>query len=223
MFLKIVIGKEFLIKPDAIYAVTRYGSDYGGWDIVTTNIDNHSIVYSFGVGEDATFDTALIEKFGLTVHAFDPTPKSIEWVKSQGFSNHFVMHEYGIAAFDGTVSFNPPENPDHISHTLLNRPATKEQAISVQVKQISSIMEALGHERIGILKMDIEGAEYDVIDDISQSDIRPQQILVEFHHRFPGISMKKTKEAIERLKLMGYRLFSVSDTNEEFGFIHESS
>ena len=223
LFLKVVIGKEFLIKSDGIYAVTRCGSDYGGWNIVTTNIDNHSIVYSFGVGEDATFDTALIEKFGLTVHAFDPTPKSIEWVKSQGFSNHFVMHEYGIAAFDGTVSFNPPENPNHISHTLLDRPATKEQAISVQVKQISTIMEELGHERIDILKMDIEGAEYDVIDDISQSDIRPQQILVEFHHRFPGIGMKKTKEAIERLKLMEYRLFSVSDTNEEFGFIHESS
>lgn len=115
------------------------------------------------------------------------------------------------------------KNPNHFSHTLLDRPATKAQAISVPVKRLSTIMKELGHNQIDILKMDIEGAEYDVINDISKSDIRPQQILVEFHHRFPGIGLKKTKEAIERLTFMGYRLFSVSATNENFCFIQKSS
>lgn len=72
---KVALGKEFLVKLDVICVKERFGSDYGGWDVVTTSIDNHSIVYSFGVGEDASFDTALIEKFNLTIHAFDPTPK----------------------------------------------------------------------------------------------------------------------------------------------------
>lgn len=223
VLLKAAVGKEFLVKPDVICAKERFGSDYGGWDVVTTNIDIHSIVYSFGVGEDASFDTALIEKFDLTIHAFDPTPKSIEWVKRQGFSDRFVMHDYGIAAFDGNVSFNPPENPDHVSHTLLDRPSTKAKAISVPVKRLSTIMKELGHDDIHIIKMDVEGAEYDVIHDMSKSDIRPEQILVEFHHRFPSIGIKKTKEAIERIGSMGYCLFSVSATNEEFCFIRNSS
>ena len=185
-------------------------------------INMHSIVYSFGVGEDASFDTALIEKFNLTVHAFDPTPKSIEWVKSQGFSGRFVMHEYGIAAFDGNVSFYPPENPDHVSHTMLDRPSTMAKAISVPVKRLNTIMKELRHDTIDILKMDIEGAEYDVINDIAISDIRPHQILVEFHHRFSGVGVRRTEEAIDRLKSIGYCLFSVSTTNEEFCFIRAS-
>ena len=212
-------GKMFFVAPNIKCPTERFGSGYGGWDVVPTNIDSHSIVYSFGVGEDASFDIALIEKFDLTIQAFDPTPKSIEWVKKQRFTDRFVMHDCGIAALDGTVLFNPPENPDHVSHTLLDRPSTKMQSISVPVKRLESIMKELGHKYIDILKMDIEGAEYDVINEMSKSDIRPQQILVEFHHRFQGVGIRETIKAIRRLKIMGYNLFSVSDTNEEFGFI----
>lgn len=219
---KAALGKELLIKPDLICEKERFGSDYGGWDIVVQNLNSNSVVYSFGVGEDASFDIGLIERYGLVIHAFDPTPKSIEWVKRQGFSNNFAMHNYGIAAIDGNILFNPPDNPDHVSHTILDRPSTKARAISVPVKKLITIMQELGHAHIDIIKMDIEGAEYDVIEDIYKSNIRPEQILVEFHHRFPGIGIKKTKEAVDRIKSMGYGLFSVSATNEEYCFIRRS-
>ena len=113
-----------------------HGSDYGGWDIVDQEINKDSVVYSFGVGEDASFDLSIIDSYGLTVHAFDPTPKSIQWVKSNQFPDNFVMHEYGIADFDGVVSFNPPENPDHVSHTILDRETTSDCSIEVEVKKI---------------------------------------------------------------------------------------
>lgn len=219
ILVKAALGREIIVRPDAFPAKERLGSEYGGWDVATGSVDSNSVVYSFGVGEDASFDTALIEKYNVTVHAFDPTPKSIEWVKTQRFSSRFVMHEYGVAAFDGKVSFNPPENPDHVSHTLLDRPSTEARAISVPVKRLSTIMKELGHSRVDLVKMDIEGAEYDVIEDIRKSDVRPRQLLVEFHHRFPGVGVRRTREAIDRLRSMGYRLFSVSDTNEEFCFI----
>jgi FkbM family methyltransferase len=219
--MKAFLGKELHVKLDVECEKERLGSGYGGWELVTKDLDSSSIVYSFGIGEDATFDLALIEKYGLIVHAFDPTPKSIEWVKTQGFPPNFVLHEYGIAAFDGEISFNPPENPDHVSHTILDRPSTKSRAISVSVKRIQTIVQQLNHTQIDVLKMDIEGAEYDVIEDIFRSQIRPKQILVEYHHRFPGVGIKKTKESIERLRSMGYRLFSISATNEEFSFIRK--
>ena len=84
-------------------------------------------------------------------------------------------------------------------------------------------MYELGHAHIDILKMDVEGAEYDVIKDIYKSDIRPEQVLVEFHHRFPGVGITKTKEAVDCIKSMGYQLFSVSATNEEYCFIRRPS
>lgn len=221
--LRAAAGKSLIARPDVVVRKERFGSDYGGWDVVRDLVGPSSVVYSFGVGEDTSFDIALIDRYGLTVHAFDPTPRSIEWVRRQGFSDRFIMHEYGLANFDGDVSFNPPENPDHVSHTLLDRQATRGRSITVPVKRLCTIMKELGHSQVDILKMDIEGAEYDVIDDLARSDVRPRQILVEFHHSFPSVGVKKTRDAVEKLRSIGYQIFSVSDSAEEFGFIWKSA
>jgi FkbM family methyltransferase len=223
VILRAAVGKDFLLTPEVKCTKERFGTEYGGWFVCTSNIRASSVVYSFGIGEDASFDSALIDKYALTVHAFDPTPKSIAWVQNQGFSESFVMHEYGLANLDGNVSFHPPQNPNHVSHSLLDKPSLGLEPISVPVKRLSTIMNELGHAHIDILKMDIEGAEYSVIDDISCSSIRPQQILIEFHHRFPNVGIAKTKLAIETLKSLGYSLFYVSASNEEFCFIRTVS
>src|SRR5215217_3108537 len=45
----------------------RLGSRYGGWTIPTSLLSSDSICYSAGVGEDVTFDLALIERLGCDV------------------------------------------------------------------------------------------------------------------------------------------------------------
>ena len=47
----------------------------------------------------------------------------------------------------------------------------------------------------------------------------PVQVLVEFHHRFPGISKQRTAESIRMLRGLGYRIFSISETGREIGFV----
>lgn len=204
---------------DDVVSTERFGTEFGAWEVVTAEVGSSSIVYSFGVGNDVSFDVALIERFGLTVHAFDPTPQCVKWVHEQGLPSDFVMHEVGIADFDGNVTFNPPENPGHVSYTILDRPSTAARAIAVPVRRLSTIMRELGHTNIDLLKMDVEGAEYSVITDIAACGVRPGQILVEFHHRFEGVGVKMTEDAIRTMRGMGYRLVHVSDSGEEFSFV----
>ena len=40
-------------------------------------INEKSIIYSFGIGEDISFDLSLIKEFDCNVFGFDFTPKSI--------------------------------------------------------------------------------------------------------------------------------------------------
>lgn len=217
--LRIMAGREYRAKMECRIHKERFGSDYGSFDVATRHLNPDAVVYSFGVGEDVTFDLGLIDRFGLTVHAFDPTPRSIEWAKRQSFPRAFVMHEYGIADMDGEVPFYLPLNPAHVSHTILNTKAASDRTVQVPVRRLSTILQEIGHDRIDLLKMDIEGAEYAVIEDISRSTIRPGQILVEFHHRFPGVGIEQTRKAVNTLRTMGYCLFSVSETGEEYSFI----
>ena len=67
--------------------------------------------------------------------------------------------------------------------------------------------------------MDIEGGEYDVIDDMLQCDIPVRQLLVEFHHHFPSIGLAKTLRAVRALEKAGYRIFHISQRGLEFSFL----
>jgi FkbM family methyltransferase len=187
------------------------------WCLCPEGLSKTSVVYCLGVGEEISFDLELIKRFGIRVHAFDPTPRSIQWVQSQALPEEFVFHAYGAAGFDGTCRFLPPSDPTHVSHTILTRQSPW-PAIEVPVYRLSTIMKMLGHSQIDLLKMDIEGAEYDVLADLLACKIRPQQILVEFHHRWPEVGSEKTRTAIQALNRAGYRIFHVSASGEEYSF-----
>lgn len=206
-------------KINTSVAKEFHGTEYGGWFISPFNLDRDSIVYSFGLGEDISFDLSIIEKYGVTVHGFDPTPKSIDWLKKQNINDSFKLYDYGIADFNGTVKFYPPENPDHVSHTLLYRSITSMNFIEVPVKSISSIMKELKHSKIDLLKMDIEGAEYSVLEDILKNKINVSQILVEFHDRFEGVGKDASRVIIKKLINNGYDIFSISPLGNEYSFI----
>jgi FkbM family methyltransferase len=215
----IMLGSDIQFPVQVRIPKEKHGSDCGIWWICPDHVTRDSIFYSFGIGEDITFEQSMIEAHHVTIHAFDPTPASIAWVKAQSLPAPFKLHETGIAAFDGKAEFFPPENPRYVSHTIIDRKATKSHAISVEVRRLSTTMRELGHEHLDILKMDVEGAEYKVLEDIIQSKIAIQQILVEFHHRFPGVGIGATRRAVELLNEAGYYIFAASPNGEEYSFI----
>jgi FkbM family methyltransferase len=216
---KVIKGIDRYIKKDINIDTESMGNEFASWTFYPSLLNEKSVVYSFGVGDDISFDLALINKFDLQVFAFDPTPKSVDWVATQNITKQFVFHPVGVADFDGKAKFNPPKNPNHISATIVTRPETKDMAYKVDVLTVKSIMQQLGHRHIDLLKMDIEGAEYQVIDDMMSKNIKPDQILIEFHHRFKNIGSKKTVNTVKQLRNMGYLVFHISKTGEEISFI----
>lgn len=207
------------------------GTDYGGWCVCPDKFNANSVVYSFGVGQDISWDLAMIERFGVTVHAFDPTPKSIEWIAQQRLPEKFKFHEYGIADYDGTAHFVLP-NPDFVSFSMTGQgdhggtapaPAPgRGIEVDAPVHRLTTIMQKLGHDRIDVLKMDIEGAENAVIADLPRSAIPIAQLLVEFHHTV-GVAreVESTGQAIETLNQSGFRLFFQSPVGREFSFLRQ--
>ena len=77
-------------------------------------------------------------------------------------------------------------------------------------------MRRLRHSRIDVLKMDIEGAEYGVIDDLVRERIPVQQLLVEFHHRLSCVGTGKTKRALSLLEAYGLKIGYICPRMEVF-------
>lgn len=145
-----------VVKKDLSIPEEFHGSDYGGWTIASNKLNEKSVVYSFGIGEDTTFDLSIINKFNCTVYGFDPTPKVVSSLESSRIPDKFQFHPLAISDRDGFETFYPPENPEHISHS--NIPTSdNDVGIKVRCAQLSTICKNLGHEKIDLLKMDVEG------------------------------------------------------------------
>ncbi|WP_375390898.1 FkbM family methyltransferase [uncultured Sphingomonas sp.] len=195
------------------------GSDYGGWPVAVAGLPQRPVIYSFGVGEDISFDLQAIARFGAIVHAFDPTPRSRKWLDQQPLPSDFHFHPVGIAARDGQVEFFPPADERHVSFS--NAPSDRQQGapIVAEVRSLASILRDVGGSVPDILKMDIEGFEYEVIESLVDSALRPSQLLIEFHHGMYSARDADTQRAVEQLHAIGYRLFFVSETGREYGFV----
>ncbi len=201
--------------------VERFGSDYGGYCADASQISPGAIIYSLGIGEDISFDLALIERFGVTVEAFDPTPKVKKWLASQSLPPQFRFHEAGIAGHDGDASFYLPPRVDWVSHSVIHARQYGRDSVRFPVMRLSTAMKLQGHTRIDILKMDIEGAEYTVIEEIVRQQIPVAQLLVEFHHRLSSLGTDKTRAALSQLEKYGMRISYICPRKEVFTFVKE--
>ena len=76
---------------------------------------------------------------------------------------------------------------------------------------------------IALVKMDIEGVEYDVIQQICDQGLVRSigQLLVEFHHYFPGLEASSTQRAVRQLKECGFGIAWISRTNREYLFVRK--
>lgn len=216
---RVAFRKDIFVLPDCRNVkFDLLGSDYGCWPAVESVLScNNPIIYSFGVGDDITFDEAIINKYGVKVYAFDPTPRSIDWVKSRNMPKGFYFCEIGLSDHDGTELFLVPNNKSHMSYRCVS--AKESNVINLKVMKLSTILRLRGDDRVDLLKMDIEGSEYAIIKNMFEERIKPTVLLVEFHHRLANHDVLKTKEAISTLRDNGYSIFYVSPNGEEYGFI----
>lgn len=191
----------------------RYGSSYGGWTIPDIPLSQVSVVYCAGVGEDATFDLEIARKFGCVTHAFDPTPRSIEYARQfLDEEPNFVFHPFGLWSDDTTLRFYAPRRITDVSHSALNLQGTDEY-FEAPVRSLPSIMYELGHTHIDLLKMDIEGAEHMVLPNMIQNGIFPSILCVEFDRPVPLSDIKKQ---IRALVEVGYEVVHVQGWNFTF-------
>jgi FkbM family methyltransferase len=197
----------------------KLGSDYGGYCVDASTIHPTAVVYSLGIGEDISFDLALIDRFGVTVEAFDPTPRVKKWLGTQSLPRQFHFHEAGIAADDGEKTFYLPPKKDWISHSIIQAPQYGRESVRFPVLRLSTAMKLQSHDRIDILKMDIEGAEYAVIEELVRERIPVKQLLVEFHHRLFSEGTGKTRIALAQLKKHGMKISYVCPRKETFAFV----
>jgi FkbM family methyltransferase len=216
-------GVEPRVRTELRLAQEFHGNSYCGWSIPAGQLDAGSVVVDVGLGEDVSFSTSLIQRYGCIVHGFDPTPRAIAYIRQLGCAK-LVLHEVGVAERSGSATFYLPNDERHVSGSLTASSHTGQRQMQVPLVALGEVFGRIGADHIDLLKLDIEGAEYDLLfdDAFAAHAQRIDMLCVEFHHRWPEFGRQATERAVQRLRSLGFRCtWSQRTSNEEFTFVRD--
>jgi FkbM family methyltransferase len=223
----------------------KLGTTYGGWFIPKDcNLNENSIIYSVGVGEDLSFDIQLQSKYNCNIFLFDPTKRSIKHfdeckkyystnkiykftgnIQPDYYTNIVGQHpnfdkityiNTGLWNKKDTLKFYRQTEIKNVSQSLIPNMFSNDYDI-VNVDCIKNQMTELKHTHIDLLKMDIEGAEITVLNNMIDENIFPTYLCIEF-----DLFIKKkdknndTKKLINRLISNNYQILINEDMNITF-------
>ena len=143
---------------------------------------------------------------------------------SQIENNQLLLINKAIYKTNGEeINFYRPPDKNHVSHSLndwQNNYKKTGEHIIVETITLEKIMEENSLKNLNLLKLDIEGAEIEVIKSTIGSKIFPNQICVEFDelHKFNNTSKNRFLEIYNLLKENSYDLIK-TDEHPNFLFI----
>jgi FkbM family methyltransferase len=150
--------------------------------LVNADIDERSIVLDVGafVGE---WSEKISKRYGSTIYAFEPNP-----LVSRALTRRLSDHPNVVQLESGLGS------ADHVANLTLAGPGSSIYTVDpeldtaeVQIRDVVGMLDELGIAEIDLLKVNIEGGEYDLFDRLIETDWLPNigLVSVQFHEWHP--------------------------------------
>jgi len=182
------------------------GTNYGGWMIDIDLIPHQSVIISAGVGEDISFDLQLIKMRNCKIIGIDPTLKSHRFIENRKNLDNFKLIKGALHPADGDViKIYKTKRSDYVSESILpdHQSVNNFDSYFSETISLNKIFEE--YEEISVIKMDIEGSEYGVIQALKYIPDSVKQFCVEFHHFCTSKTIEDTKEMIKMLAELGFK------------------
>ena len=146
------------------------------------DLDDRSVILDVGA-YDGDWCIEVSRRYGAKIYAFEPDPTSFRRLKEHAADRPM------IATFDFGLS-----NRDHEATFALDGPGSAVSdkrgyfgSATVLLRDIAAVLDELALESIDLLKLNIEGGEYDVFDRLIETGWLPRVriIAVQFHEWHP--------------------------------------
>ncbi|KQY50149.1 MULTISPECIES: FkbM family methyltransferase [unclassified Nocardioides] len=139
-------------------------------------------------GQVGCFSLALVRAAKrVQVHAYEASPSTAAWLRrnvtDNGFSASITVHATAVSDHEGTISFNDNGQASGLNGLT----APDGTLVEVPCIRFAAAVAAAGG-RVDLVKIDTEGAEYDIVLGSSPSDWASVSRVVMEYHDVPGHS-----------------------------------
>jgi FkbM family methyltransferase len=151
-------------------------------------IDADATVLDVGayVGE---WSEPVAQRYDPTIYAFEPgSPSRRRFEQTLAGFEKVQLFDYGLGGRDQVVDLSlagPGSNVFDLAGTFGTEP--------VQIRDVASVLDELGLDHVDLLKVNIEGGEYDLFDRLIETDWLPRirLVSVQFHDWIPGAARRR--------------------------------
>lgn len=164
-------------------------------------LDEKSVVLDLG-GYDGQWASDIFGRYGCTVYVFEPVKAYAEKITSRFAKNPKIkVYPYALGGGDHKLEIA-------VSGTSSSVFAKGEQSQEIQIVDASKWIEGAGFTAISLMKVNIEGGEYDLMDRIIATDKLNliQDIQIQFHDVGPDARdhMKRIQQQMARTHTKTY-------------------
>lgn len=193
-----IIGKADLCMFAEIWYYKFYNTK--GYEITKDDI-------VFDIGANSGYFTIYAAKMAKQVYAFEPMQNLYNKIVSDVESNNFknvIVEDTGIAKDKGVRVFY--ESTHHNGcHSLYNRAET-DKKIEIKTVNIEDYCKENSIDKIDFLKIDCEGAEYEIFDNLSTEFIRKVVKKIVMEHHDDIIPGRTHEDIVKILKANNYQV-----------------
>lgn len=204
----------------------RLGTRYGGWWLFVPAVGKDPLLIDCGLGKDISFTAAFLRRFGGRAIGLDPNPAAIQYSLAHRPDGLEVRQEALWSEAGQQIAFHLPKplhelpsGADGVSGSVLRSHSyAGETTLGVRTTSLAELLRHARRDECDVLKLDIEGAEYEVTEALCRSGEarRARQLLIEFHHHCTDRTVEDTLDAIRRIEESGFRLCYTEDRNAVF-------
>jgi FkbM family methyltransferase len=207
LFLK--ASKFMYVSPQERRCISWFNADGDKTLRLNYELESESLVFDLG-GYEGQWSSDIFSKYGCCIHIFEPVEAYAKKIKQRFVRNNkIIVHEFGLsnATKESEIFI------DNDSSSILKAAAVTETINLVKSKDFIRFNNITN---IDLMKINIEGAEYDLLDHLMESGIVNiiDNIQIQFHDMAPN--------AVDRMARIQNDLSKTHFLTYQFVFVWEN-
>ena len=102
---------------------------------------------------------------GATIHSFEPIPDNYRMLQRNAAGLPITAHPYGLGRASATLEFrvSAAQSTNRGFYSMTRAATEGDTVVKAEVRAVDQVLAALGSPRVDLIKIDVEGAEEEII------------------------------------------------------------